>query len=72
MYIIDRIEGKIVVLENTDTNKTLEVEISKLPIGIKEGTVLTFDDDKYIINKEEENKRRNKLQNKFNRLKNKN
>lgn len=72
MFIIDRIEENIVVLENTNTKKIKEININKLPNGIKEGSILTFDGANYIINNDEETKRRKKLQDKFNRLKNKN
>jgi hypothetical protein len=38
-YAIDRLEGKFVIVVGDD-GKSLDVERSKLPKGVKEGTVL--------------------------------
>ena len=42
MYIIDRIENNIAIIEDTITKKIIEVNIKYLPDNIKEGNILTF------------------------------
>ena len=54
--VIDRIEGKIAVCENRNTGKMIDIKISKLPKGIKEGNVLKYKKGKYIIDLEEQKK----------------
>lgn len=70
-YSIDRIENNIAVLENIENNKLLEININMLPEGIKEGTILIKEDDKYLIDSQEELKRKNDIINRFQRLKKK-
>ena len=50
MYVIDRIENNIVVLEDNDNN-IIEVEKNKFPNSIKEGDVIEIIDNKYVIDK---------------------
>lgn len=70
-YSIDRIENDIVILENIDNNDILEININDLPKGIKEGHILVKENDTFVIDAEEENKRKNDLINRFQRLKKK-
>ncbi len=69
-YAIDRIIDNIAICENTENGEKLELSLSVLPDGIKEGTLITKQDDKYILNPSEELKRRARIQDKLNRLKN--
>ncbi len=69
-YIVDRIEENIAILENKDTNEIIEITLDKLP-NIKEGNVLKYQNNTYIIDKEEEENRRKEILEKFNRLRNK-
>ena len=68
-YAVDRIEGNIAVCENLDTKETIEIELSLLPKRVKDGTILIYENNKYKIDKEEEEKRRRAILEKFNRLK---
>ena len=68
-YAIDRIEENIVTLENLDNNEIININISNLPKNIKEGTILKYENNTYIIDKKEEIERRNRIQEKFNKLK---
>ncbi len=70
-YAVDKIENNIVLLEDLSTKEKKEVSVSLLPSSINEGTILIYQDGKYIIDKNTEKERRNKLKDKFNRLKNK-
>ena len=60
-YAIDRIEENIAILEDINTKE--------LPKEIKEGNILLFKDNKYIIDEDEEEKRRKIILEKFNKLK---
>ena len=71
IYIVDRIENNIAVLENKDTNKIINIDIKLLPTNLKEGNVLRYENNTYILDNDEEDKRRQLLLEKFNKLKNK-
>ena len=49
IYIVDKIEDNIAVLENKDTREIINVNISCLPSLIKEGSILKYDGSKYYI-----------------------
>ena len=68
-YAVDRIEGNIAICENLDTKEIKEVELNLLPKRIKDGTILIYENNKYKIDKNEEEKRRLAILEKFNRLK---
>ena len=72
IYIVDKIENDIAVLENKDTREIINVNISCLPSFIKEGSILKYDGSKYYIDNELERKRRQDLLERFKRLRNKN
>ena len=72
IYIVDKIENDIAVLENKDTREIINVDISYLPSLIKEGSILKYDGSKYYIDNELEMKRRQDLLERFKRLRNKN
>lgn len=71
IYIVDRIEDNIAVLENMKTKETVEVKLNTLPSKVKEGSVLKYENKKYTIDKKEEEERKKTILDKFNRLKNK-
>lgn len=52
--VVDRIEGNIVVCENRKNGKMIEIDVSKLPKEIKEGTVLKYEKGIYSIDLEEQ------------------
>ena len=68
-YSVDRIENDIAVLEDITTKEKIELNINYLPKKIKEGTILEKKDDSFIIDEEEENVRRKRIVEKFNKLK---
>ena len=68
-WAIDRIEENIVILENIESGDIVEVNIIDFPFEVKEGMILAQTDEGYTIDNEEENKRLQSIQDKFNRLK---
>ncbi len=68
-YAIDRIEENIAILEDINTKEKIEINVEELPKEIKEGNILLFKDNKYIIDEDEEEKRRKIILEKFNKLK---
>ena len=71
MYIVDRIEENLVILESINKKRTEEIEIDKFPENIKEGDIIDYIDNKYIINEQKTLETKNNIRNRFNRLKNK-
>lgn len=69
-YSVDRIEENIAVLEELDTGNIIEVPASKLPHFIVDGTVVRYENDEYIVDKDEEDIRRERIREKLERLKN--
>lgn len=68
-YSIDRIEGNIAILEDINTKEKIELDISLLPNNIKEGNILLLKDNIYIIDETEEDLKRKRIMEKFNKLK---
>ena len=70
-YSIDRIENNIAILENIDNQEIIEVDISLLPEGSKESNIIRIENNKYILDKQEEQKRKEDIFNRFNKLRKK-
>ncbi len=68
-YAVDRVEENIAVCQNLDTNEIIEIDLKLLPKRITDGTILIYEDNKYKLDKKEEEKRRLAILEKFNRLK---
>lgn len=68
-YAIDHIEEKIAILEDINTKEKKEVSLNLLPQEIHDGDIVTLIDDKYELDITEEKNRRERIMNKFNRLK---
>lgn len=58
--IIDRFEGQYAVCEDED-QKMINIEIDKLPQGVKEGDVLIIEGDNIKVDKEETEIRRERI-----------
>lgn len=52
--VIDRIEDNIAICENRYNKVIFEIDLSKLPEGSKEGTILKYLDGEYRIDEEEQ------------------
>lgn len=70
-YAIDRIENNIAILENLETKEIIEVDISLLPEGSKESSIITIIDNEYKLDIENEQVRKESLLNRFNKLRKK-
>ena len=58
--IVDRIEEGIAVLEKEDFTH-IHINLSELPEGTKEGSVLSFDGTTYVPDSDEEERRRQRI-----------
>lgn len=67
-YALDRIEEDIAILENIETGELIKISIFNLPQNIYEGTILKKENNTYLIDTKEEEKRRRKIQEKFKKL----
>lgn len=67
-FTIDRFEGDVVVLENRDTGKMLNVNKKDIPQDAKEGTILKLNEDKYEIDIEEQKIVEDRIKNKMKNL----
>lgn len=68
-YTVDRVEEEICVLENMESGDIIEVEISIFPFDIKEGNVVVYQNDEFVIDKDAEEDRRLSLRERMNKLK---
>ncbi len=68
-YSIDRIENNIAVLENIENKEKKEIDITLLPKGYREGSIVILRNDKYELDLDEEEIRRKRMMDKFKRLK---
>ena len=68
-YVIDRIEDNIVVCQNLETKEMVEIEKKLLPQIIRDGYVLLFENNEYKLDLAEEEIRRQRIRERFNRLK---
>ena len=60
-YALDRIEENIAILENIQTGEKRKISIFKLPKNLHEGIILKKENNTYIIDNQEEEKRRLQL-----------
>ena len=58
--IVDRFEGSYAVCEDEE-QKMINIEIDKLPQGVKEGDVLIIEGDNIKVDKEETETRRERI-----------
>lgn len=68
-YSIDRIINNTAILENIKDGTKIEVDITLLPPSIHDGTIITYKDGQYTIDKTEEEIRRQLILERFNKLK---
>ena len=60
-YIIDRIEGNIVVCENQETKKMENFKIEQFPKGIKDGDIVVLKDEKFEKDESETKNQKEKI-----------
>jgi len=67
-YTIDRIEGNFAVCEKFSTKEIVNISLVELPVGIKEGMIIKYENGVYLIDREETNNTANRIREKMNRL----
>lgn len=67
-YIIDRIEKNTVICENQETKKMEQFEKINFPEEIKDGDIVILKEDKFEIDKEETEKRKEEINNLMKKL----
>ncbi len=70
-YSVDRIEENIAVLQDLETKELKEVDLSKIPMNLKEGDILEEVDGNLIKRDDIKNNRKIALRQKLERLKRK-
>ncbi len=67
--VVDRIEDQIVVCEDLETKEIREIPLRDLPFSVNDGSIISYQDNKYQKDMTLEEERRRNLQARFNRLK---
>lgn len=70
-WAVDKTDEKIALLENIATGEKKEVNTSLLPSSIHEGSILSYENGIYSLCISEEEKRRQEIRLRFERLRNK-
>lgn len=70
-YAIDRIINNLAIIESLEDKTKKEVPLSELPENIKEGTILSYENEIYVKDEILEDQRRTTIKNKFDMLKKK-
>ena len=68
LFAIDRIEDNIVILENIKTKEKREIHRCELPSNIHEGAIVKLYNNDYILEENEEEKRRREILERFQKL----
>lgn len=68
-FAVDRIEEDKVVLENIKTKEKRIVEKESIPKNISDGSIIIYENNTYKLDKKEEQKRKNYIEEKLNQLK---
>jgi len=66
-YTIDRIEGDTAVLESDD-GEVINIKLTDLPAGIKEGDILKFENNIYTIDEQRTKQGKKDIEERFNKL----
>lgn len=67
-WIVDRIEDTIAILENETTQERKEIDISKLPSSIHEGSILSYHNELYQLCLKDEERKRKEIEARFKNL----
>ena len=68
-YAVDRIINNLAIIESLEDKIKKEVPLTDLPEDLKEGNILTYENNVYKKDEELEQKRRILIKNKFEMLK---
>lgn len=66
--VVDRIEDEIAVCENRANGVMINIQLSKLPEGVREGSVIKYFDGKYRIDSEKQKNIEDRIKEKMDSL----
>ena len=67
-YVVDRFENEIVICEDKNGNM-IKIDKGLLPIDIKEGSVIDYNNGVYTLNEKAKKEIENRIKDKFDSLK---
>ncbi len=67
-YTIDRFEGDFAVCENRQTGEFVNIRKSEIPECAKEGDILLYENEKYVIDIQTTETVKNRIKEKMDRL----
>lgn len=62
-FSVDRFEGNFAVCENRQTGEFINIPLANLPENVQEGSILKFENGKYILDIEATQKEREEIKN---------
>lgn len=66
--VVDRFEENYAVCEDRNTKEIVNIELNKLPSGILEGTVIKYENGKYIVDTKSQEEISDRIKNKMDDL----
>lgn len=67
-YIIDRFEEEFAICEDNGNREMVKIKKDNLPPNIREGDIIKFENNQYIIDKDEMKKVEERIKEKMNKL----
>lgn len=68
-FSVDRIEENVVIIQNLTTKEIIEISKDILPNNIQDGSIITYEKNKYVIDNKYKKKREAIIREKMERLK---
>lgn len=68
-YSIDRIENDKIIVQNLETLQMEEISKDKIPLSVRDGDILKLENNTYQLDETEKEKRKKRIQEKLNKLK---
>lgn len=68
IFSVDRFEGKFAICENRETGEMINIEKAILPENIKEGSIVKYENGKFILDNETTSKKQAEIKNMVNNL----
>ena len=66
--VVDRFEGEFAILQNLSSSEMVEIRLNSLPAGLKEGSVITLCNDKFVLDEIATKRRTNDIKAKMDDL----
>lgn len=65
---VDRFEGEFAICENLQTGEMIDIKKSLLPLNIKEGSILKYENGNYVLDFETTTQKQENIKNMVNNL----